>query len=84
MQVLEEGARQQHDSAQHHVGPGVDVACREGSDEEVPTQDDVKDAGHQQLNQLGCVDNFAAKLASEAFHGHVLKRNYVEIIQLLC
>ena len=49
------------------------LAVGEGPDEQVAAQHHVEDAGHEQLDQLGRVDNFAA----EAFAKDLLKRKFM-------
>ena len=46
--------------------------CRKGSNEEVSTEDNVKDAGHEKLNQLGSVDDIPTKLGAKALNGNIL------------
>ncbi len=64
-QVLEECTRHQDQSTNHHVGSGIDVAPGEGPHQEVPAQNHVEDAGHQQLNHLRSEDNVGAKILAK-------------------
>ena len=69
MQVLEEGAGQEEDAADHHPGAGVDGAVGERADHQVAAEDDVEDARHEQLDQLRRVDDLGAYPPAETFFG---------------
>ena len=50
MQILEEGAGQEQDAADHHPGSGVDGSVGKRADHQVAAQHHVQDARHEQLD----------------------------------
>ena len=72
VEVLEEGAGEQQHAADHHVGSRVDLAVGEGPDQKIAAEHQVEDAGHQQLDQLGRVDDLAAEALAKDLLGNVV------------
>ena len=72
VEVFEEGAGQQQQPAHHHVRPGVNLAIGKGPDQEVAAQDDVEDAGHEQLDELGRVNDLATQPLAEHLLGNLI------------
>ena len=72
LQVLEKGAGQQEQPRGHHVGPGVHHSPVEGPHQQVPAQNHVEDAGHEQFNELGPQYNVATDCFAKDFLGNLL------------
>ena len=72
VEVLQEGAGEEEEAAEHHVGPSVDTAIGKCSNEKVTTQHHIQDACHEQLNQLGSIDDLATKPLAKDLLGHLI------------
>lgn len=68
---LEEGEGDEEDADEEHPGAAVDEV-REGADEEVAADEDVEDAGHEEFDQLGCVDEVGPEFGAETVPRHGL------------
>lgn len=72
VEVLQKGAREQQKAAHHHVGARVDLSIWKCANQQVAAQYDVKNASHQQFNQLCGIDDFPAKTLTEHLLGNLV------------
>ena len=54
--------------------PSIDVSCRECTHEEITAENHVEDAGHEELNELRSVDDFAPEALAEHLLGDLVVR----------